>query len=826
MASQGRRTAILKLGEVGPPGEVRALDVQRPYPFELTIDGRSVAGGTFASPLGDQTWREFTSAMETAVAAPDEELEKLRRPLQTVQSAGRQLYAALAQLSPALRTFLTDSAPRRLVILSGRPELHALPWEALIDEQWKHHSCTGLSIAHAIDSFDPLPEPVLPPLTVQTTIGPGTRRLTEPAINALMEEASRRRDPRVVRAPDGAAASIVHVEAHGDPAAGTIDLGRSDFLDRQQSAAMVLLWSCVSNLIQPWGESLAMKLHRQQNRLVLGFTAHVREDTAGVLARAFYEQVFDGQPPVDPETAIVERRCRLYTDRPRACEWASMALWLRGALDLDAAVLDGPRLPEGAWDAQPAQSTPDFVKGQMRQYGAEGRILVIPRTAFGAQADLDVASPFRGVAVHLRQAQWSDDLRDCLTHLRVRAPSVHPGDRLIALLNALAQYPHSLLLWTGAGQNEIEAVQWIARVPPSLSVVLVAPLKADVPVGIIEAQPGNEEEQPSAADADPLEMIEAWHEAGQYREVADTWNEIGRRANEWDTDRRTRLNIVGYWSFIRLKGQRSDAERCLRALDEIAPLEAALLRGNLATRDGQPDEANRWYRDVEKAGNNRDKGRALLELGYVASRRSDGGGADILYSEALSRLEAATDLHDRLWRSALGKALRDYADVLAEDPARLDEAEAYLERALVIHALDGRTSQVAAALQTRGKLECRRRRFTKADEAIGAAVALQARFKNDVGWSNAMQELIEVALEASEPQRARVLAEALLKRLDEKDRHRGHVASLAARACWQVGDVDAAAKYANLALEPPLAPRRSEQVRIAIIRDVAKSLNP
>lgn len=826
MGSQGRRTAILKFGEVGPPGEVRALDVQRLYPFELTIDGRSITGGSFASPLGDQSWREFTSAMETAVAAPDEELEKLRRPLQTVQSAGRQLYAALAQLSPALRTFLSESTPRRLVILSGRPELHALPWEALIDEQWKHHACTGLSIVHAIDSFDPIPEPVRPPLRVQTMIGPGTRRLTEPALNALVEKASRRGDPRVIRVTDGAAASIVHVEAHGDPAAGTIDLGRSDFLDRQHSGFLVLLWSCVSNLIQPWGESLAMKLHRQQNRFVLGFTAHVREDTAGALAHAFYEQVFDGQPPVDPETAIVDRRCRLYSDRPRACEWASMALWLRGALDLDAAVLDGPRLPEGAWGGHPAQSAPDSVKSQMQRYEAEGRIIVVPRTAFSAGADPDIASPFRGVAVHLRQPQWNDDLRDCLSHLGARAPSVHPGDRLIALLNTLGQCPHSLLLWTGAGQNEVEAVQWLARMPPSLSVVLVSPTRVEVPVGIVEAQPGNEREQSAAADVDPLEMIEAWQEAGKFSEVADKWDELGPSANEWGTDRRSRLNIVGYWAFIRLKGRRPDAERCLRALEEIAPLEAALLRGNLATRNGQPDEANRWYREVEQVGSDRDKGRALLELAYVASRRSDGGGADILYSEALSRLEAATDPDDRLWRSALGRALRDYADLLAEDPMRLDEAETYLERALVIHALDGRTSQVAAALQTRGKLECRRRRFAKADEAIGAAVALQARFKNDVGWSNAMQELIEVALQASEPQRARVLAESLLKRLDEKDRHRGHVASLAARACWQVGDVDAAAKWANIALQQLPASRQSEQVRIAIIRDVAKSLTP
>src|SRR5438309_1026437 len=176
-----RRTAVLRLGEVGPPGELRALDVQREYPFELTIDGRVVAAGSFSSPLGDQGWR--------------------------------------------------DAATR-------------------------------------------------------------TERKTLPAIEGLLQRASAR---RIVRAPEGAVAAMVHVEAHGDPEKGTIELERADFLDTQRSATMVLLWSCVSNLMQPWGESLAMKLHRQANRLVLGFTTPVREDTAGDLARRFYDAVFEGQ---------------------------------------------------------------------------------------------------------------------------------------------------------------------------------------------------------------------------------------------------------------------------------------------------------------------------------------------------------------------------------------------------------------------------------------------------------------------------------------------------------------------------------------------------
>ena len=324
--------------------------MQRVYPFELTIDGRVVGGGGYTPPLGDQVWRDVMAAMGRAVEAEDKELAALRRPLETVRNAGRQLYLSIAQLAPELRAFLVDTAPRRLVIMSGRAELHALPWEAMVDEQWSHPAATGLSIVHASDAFDPLAAPTAVPLTVRKMLGPGTERRTEPAVDDLLTKASARRPPSIVSATEGQAPAIVHVEAHGDPWKGTIDLGSADFLDKQTAALLVLLWSCVSNLMQPWGESLAMKLHRQQNRLVLGFTTEIRQDSAGQIASRFYGTVFDGKPPLDPETAIVDERSRLYADRLRACEWASMTIWLRGVVDLGApcSMGRGCRRPHGA----------------------------------------------------------------------------------------------------------------------------------------------------------------------------------------------------------------------------------------------------------------------------------------------------------------------------------------------------------------------------------------------------------------------------------------------------------------------------------------------
>lgn len=832
MATVRRRTAVLRLGGVAGGSELRALDVQRLYSYDLTIDARAVATGQFSSPLGDQAWRDLTAALNEAADTPTPQLTERRRAFETVKSAGRQMFFSLVQLHPALRAYLAESGPRRLVISSGSPELHALPWEALIDEQWRHLACTDLSIVHASDVFEPVSEPVQPPLTIAKIFGPGTERRTERSLDMILEKATTTRphDPRVVLVDAAKAASIVHIEAHGDPRTGTIALEHLDFLDQQRSALLVLLWSCVSNLIQPWGESLAMKLHRQGNRFVLGFTTPLREDTAAALADDFYRCVFNGQPPSDPESVIARQRCRLYTEeRLRACEWAVVSLWLRCAVDLDAAVLDGPRLPEGGWSPTPANEAAgaleEFVRKQLLRY-AGGRVVVIPGVKLNAFASMSMAADYRGPALHLRHATWNDDLAACVNRVGVTPLSVHPADRLLAVIDGLATFPESLLLWSGVGQDAVDAARWLTNVPSSLTIVLVSPRLVDVPAGIVRGEAGTPDEEPatSVAQRDALSTLEDEEAAGKYASVVQQWDAVFASAARWDTDHQRRLHAVGYWSFIRLR-KRAEAEARLNALDTLAPAEAALLRGNLASRDGRIDEAQRLYRAAEKlaAGNARDEGRALLELAYLAAPRRD-GSAEILYREALSRLERAAEPDDGLWRSALGRALRDYADLLAGVENRLTEADVYLRRALMIHAIDGRMSQVVAALQTRGKIERARRCFAKADAAIGTAASLQHSFGNMSGWASAMQELVEVALEAGAPKRALALADAVLARLPADDRKRGQMAALAARACWQLGDLYAASAWANMALKRLHATGGDEQIDLSIIRDVVLSL--
>ena len=403
--------------------------------------------------------------------------------------------------------------------------------------------------------------------------------------------------------------------------------------------------------------------------------------------------------------------------------------------------------------------------------------------------------------------------------------SLHTGDRLIAVIDGLAAYPHSLVLWTGADQRSVEAVRWLTHVPPLLTIALTSPSRLDVPLDLIEADAGDSPDVPPAmGSVDALVELEEHEGAGEYSRVEAMWDSVTSAAQTWEADRLRRMHVVGYWSFIRLHDD-AKAEACLSALDRLSPSEAALLRGNLAARRGEIDEAKRLLGEARRlaAGNASDEGRALLELANLARKRSD-AGAEPLFRDALAHLEQGSATDDRRWRSALGRVLRDYADLLCGDDRRLAEADALLQRALINHALDNRMSQVATGLQTRGKLARARGHFREAEDAIGSAAILQARFGNDRGWYRAMEDLIDVALDAGSAQRARTLAEATFANTPVGEHDRGRVAALAARACWQLGDLEAAARWSDTALDSLRPSDRDVRLKVAMIRDVVRTL--
>src|SRR5687767_3475875 len=125
-----RKTAVLTFTLAGvTDDEIRALDTQREYGFTLTIAGVDSGGGRFCSPLGDERWHDLSRAMRELP-----ETENKRHLYNKLYNAALVLYEMLVNTSSDLRAFLSDPGPRRLVIRSNRPEIHALPWEAMIDD--------------------------------------------------------------------------------------------------------------------------------------------------------------------------------------------------------------------------------------------------------------------------------------------------------------------------------------------------------------------------------------------------------------------------------------------------------------------------------------------------------------------------------------------------------------------------------------------------------------------------------------------------------------------------------------------------------------------
>ncbi|MGB6689399.1 MAG: hypothetical protein WBE76_16320 [Terracidiphilus sp.] len=60
----------------------------------------------------------------------------------------------------------------------------------------------------------------------------------------------------------------------------------------------------------------------------------------------------------DPETALVRIRCAKFTSEFTNANWASMTLYMRSPLDLSALPLNGPRVPQAGWSADPATNAP------------------------------------------------------------------------------------------------------------------------------------------------------------------------------------------------------------------------------------------------------------------------------------------------------------------------------------------------------------------------------------------------------------------------------------------------------------------------------------
>src|SRR5690348_12698329 len=96
-----RKTAVLTLMSAGiTDDELRALDVQRPYQFALTIEDVASEQGVFYSPIGDERWHELARAMRELPLTGNK-----RHSYGEVYNAGVRLFEAITVKSRALRSF-------------------------------------------------------------------------------------------------------------------------------------------------------------------------------------------------------------------------------------------------------------------------------------------------------------------------------------------------------------------------------------------------------------------------------------------------------------------------------------------------------------------------------------------------------------------------------------------------------------------------------------------------------------------------------------------------------------------------------------------------
>jgi len=840
MAVERRRTAILDIRYAGPAGEMIPLDVQRQYPFVLSVDGRPVAGGVFESPLGDEGWRNVSSAMREATEAGHSGQDRLRRQAETIKDCGRRLFRHLGELSPELQAFLAAEEPRRLVVQSGRPEIHLLPWEAMVDSKWRSVADTDLSVVHAIDVFDERPVAPAVPLKVQGIFGPGTERRTLQALDELAQRSASRGSGRILvlsteglPMADAAIAQVVQVEAHGDAESGELDLEAGDpfatsLADGLRGRSMLLLWSCFSALVHSWGESLSLKLHRQQNTFVLGFATPLRFDTSGELASRFYSAVFGERSLVDPETAVVRERSRLFRDRVRACEWAAMTLWLRAPLDLGEAVLQGPRFLETS--DRPPLSAGDrkILEAAVRQ-AVPGRTVLVTRFALRGRLPDDLFGEIRGAVVHLRADASDDGGASALRLLGARSASVHRGDRLLSLLDTLARLPGSVLVWSGASVREAQALALHGALPSTVAIVVLSPW--ELPTWLASANIDGGQDNPKARPRgwiDEISDVEALVEADNNADAVAQAERIERRGGLTESQK-SRLFSAAYWVLARL-GQDERADEMVRRVSALDPFNGRWLGVNLLRRRGFYAQARTEFeRMVAEATDPVERARAQIELAGVAAEMSDPSLAEGLYAEAIATLDDVKDrVDDPRWHSALGRSLHDLGAMHAEDPARWTDCDSLVRRALVIHNLDGRFGQVGHALKTRGILERARGRWDQAESAFAAAASSFDRSRNLRGWASAIAELSELAFRMEHYERALVLIRRARARNDVSSAAggalQGRLAFLEARAQWRLGALEEVRSACDEAERLLPRDRARERVSVGQLRGLVDSL--
>jgi hypothetical protein len=357
------------------------------------------------------------------------------------------------------------------------------------------------------------------------------------------------------------------------------------------------------------------------------------------------------------------------------------------------------------------------------------------------------------------------------------APKTHPADRLLWFFGKIAHYGAPLIVWTNVTERQLEFLKNVGP-PKGLTFLLLY----------------GEISEPTIVD-----LVDH----NRLKEAAGVAQKLAANAGDecWQ---------AAYMAIARTE----TAEAALNCLDKFtSKSEEYLLRGNYVSRfrwDKKKDGpkltmVQRWqieeqyYKqslsEATKAKNKRDIGRASLELGYMLQCRDEIAAAEQLYRVALENLEQATD-RDSRWHSALGRVLRDTADLLATEPPRLNEASALLKRGIAIHSYHGRKLQIAYSQTTAARIALTAGNY---EEAINQAVDSANSFQQcDVwrGWHDPVLILLDALMYTGQTERMMAVADLAIAKIGKTNQPKERMkeaqnkfAYKKAEALWAAGHI-------------------------------------